>query len=727
MAPTDLNTTATGSYCTTPVCLEIASNILENLAVNYTEVDPCTDFDKLACGGYKSRHAPAAGAGKASTLGDVGDEVSIVLKNILEGGYQSGANAGFITASLPQDQVQTDKDNFKLIVDAYNACLNTTEVEAAGLTPLISFIDRIVKAFPVSSGGKDPQRMISKDDAPEMGKALLLFSEYGINTFETLGVDWDDQNPNKTIISLLPGGTSILTGREDNETVTNYLKVQASVLQAVHPANISQADSQRLAVAVTKFEKDLKKVQQTDDSKDAEDKPLKKMKFEDAVKVAPELDHGSIIKALVPEDYNPEQIVFSPAYFGNLSSLLANTSAEVVQTFFVWKATMTLSSYVEAEVTEKLADFRSVLRGLDPVAVGKPPRWDRCVSDVDSGPTWTSFPAGLGWILSRFFLDKAHSREARELTTSLMGSIQGTFIARLGDKDWLTAAVKKVAEEKVNAISKKIGYPDSSPETVNPKSLSDHFKGATINTSFFNNTLSLAALSTKRTWSYLGKPSDKALWLSTPSQTNAYYFPTYNDIVILAGIQQKPIYAVGYPSYINYGGLGSVLGHELTHGFDNSGHNYAPNGSLTNWWDDSSIKAFEERTKCFVDQYQNFTVTAPNGTQVPVKGNFTLGENIADAGGVATSYAAWKRAQADGKVQDFDLPGLERFSHDQLFFLKWAQAWCDVSATKAYDVYLLSNDVHSPGFARIKGPLDNSREFRRAFNCPVQKPTCELW
>lgn len=149
----------------------------------------------MACGGYKSRHAPAAGAGKASTLGDVGDEVSIVLKNILEGGYQSGANAGFITASLPQDQVQTDKDNFKLIVDAYNACLNTTEVEAAGLAPLISFIDRIVKAFPVSSGGKDPQRMISKDDAPEMGKALLLFSEYGINTFETLGVDWDDQNP----------------------------------------------------------------------------------------------------------------------------------------------------------------------------------------------------------------------------------------------------------------------------------------------------------------------------------------------------------------------------------------------------------------------------------------------------------------------------------------------------------------------------------------------------
>lgn len=393
----------------------------------------------------------------------------------------------------------------------------------------------------------------------------------------------------------------------------------------------------------------------------------------------------------------------------------------------MWKATTTLSPYVQADVTDRLNDMKATLRGLDPVAVGKQPRWEQCVSYVDDGPAWTSFPAGLGWILSRFFLDKAYSREARELTTSLVGSIQSSFIARLGEKDWLSTAVKKVAEEKVNAISKKIGYPDSSPETINPKSLADHYKGATINSSYFENTISLAALSTTRVWSYLSRPADKAVWLTTPAQVNAYYFAPFNDMVILAGIQQKPLYAVGYPSYLNYGALGSVLGHELTHGFDIIGHYYAPNGSLANWWDDSSTKAFQERTKCFVNQYQNFTLLAPNGTMVPVKGNFTLGENIADAGGVATSYAAWKRAQADGKVQDFDLPGLEKFSHDQLFFVQWAQSWCDVSATRAYDIYQLNNDVHAPAFARIRGPLDNSREFRRAFNCPVQKPTCELW
>ncbi|TEA12572.1 Neprilysin-3 [Colletotrichum sidae] len=727
MAPTDTTSLAAGNFCTTPVCLEIASDILQRLAPNYTEIDPCTDFDKLACAGYQAKHAPSSD-GKASSVGDLAEAVSVVLKNILEGPYQSGPDAGFITASLSPEQVPMDKANFKLIADAYNACLNSSAAVAAGLKPLISFIDLIQETFPCSTDGKDPNRMITQDDGSDLGKSLLLFARYGIQTFEAVTIDWDDQNTNKTVITILPGGQSLLTGQETNETVSEYIRVMASVLEAVHPGNLSRSDSQRLALAVNKFEKDVQKVKQTDDVRESDDKPARKFKLEEVAKVAPELGHEAIVKALAPADYKPDQIVFSPGYFGNLSALLANTSAETVHTFFIWKATDTFSRYVESPATERLNNFKATLRGLDPVDVGKAPRWQRCVSHVDGGPSWTTFPAGLGWILSRFFLDKAYSRESRDMTTSLMASIQSAFITRLADKEWLSAQVKKVAEEKVNAIAKKIGYPDTSPEIVSPKSLSEYFSQANISSSnYMENALSLALVSTNRIWSYLGKPADRSLWLSTPTETNAYYFPTYNDIVILAGIQQKPLFAVGYPSYINYGAFGSALGHELTHGFDNTGRNFAPNGSLTNWWDEKSTKAFEERTRCFASQYQNFTVMAPNGTAVHVKGNFTLGENIADGGGVATSYTAWKRAQADGKVQDFDLPGLEKFSHDQLFFVKWGQIWCDVSVSKAYDIYRLNTDIHSPGFARIKGPLANSREFRRAFNCPVQQPTCELW
>ncbi|OHE98142.1 peptidase family M13 [Colletotrichum orchidophilum] len=745
MAP--LSAAAAGSsLCTTPICLEIASNILLSLAPNYTEIDPCTDFDKYACSGWKASHAPEAGQGKTSSLGVVGSDVYVVLKNILEGSYPTGPEAGFITKSLSKEQVGVDRDNFQLIVETYNACLNDTAVKAAGLGPLINLVNRITEAFPVADSTEDRERKISKNDAKNMGKTLLLFGQLGISTFETITVDFDDQNPNKTLIYVVPGGSPLLTGSvaKNNDTVAEYERIMTAVLQAVHPGKLDVMKAQRLALAVTKFEKDATALQATDDSKtnasvskvhlprvvpefDTLQSPARKFKLAEVTSVAPELGHDFVINNLIPADYTPDQLVFSPAYFGNLSQLLSNSTVETVQGFFIWKAVSTFSGFVEADVTERLNDMKYKLRATDPELVGKPPRWQRCVGHVDEGISWSGLPAGLGWILSRFYLDKAYSNEARDLAVNMMGTIQQAFISRLGEKDWLTSEVKKEAEVKVKAISRKIGYPDVSPDTKNPRKLADYYSGLKLTNSYFNNAVAFATFSSKSSWALLGKPTDRNIWLQTPSTTNAYYSPTFNDIVINAGIQQKPLYNVAYPSYINYGALGAVLGHELTHGFDNSGHNYAANGSLANWWDEQSLKAFSNRTKCFADQYQKFTVIAPNGTDVPVKGNFTLGENIADAGGVATSYTAWKKLQADQKAQDFDLPGLPGFSHDQLFFLKWAQTWCEVSSSREYDVFLLGADVHSPGFARIKGPLDNSKDFRSVFNCPQRQPTCELW
>ncbi|KAK1623595.1 peptidase family M13 [Colletotrichum phormii] len=730
MAP--LTAAADGSsLCTTPICLEIASNILMSLAPNHTDIDPCTDFDKYACSGWKATHAPGAGQGKVSSLGIVGSDVSIVLKNIVEGTYPSGPDAGFITTSLSQEQVGVDRDNFQLIVETYNACINDTAVKAAGLGPLINIVNRVAEAFPVANTTEDKDRKISKNDAKNMGKTLLFFSQLGISTFETVTVNFDDQNTNKTLINVIPGGTPLLTGSvaRDNDTVADFERIMAALLQAVHPAKLDVMNAQRLALAVTKFEKDAVALQATDDSKAGPTvgSPARNFKLEEVTSVAPELGHDFVINNLIPADYTPDQLVFSPAYFGNLSQLLANTSVETVQGFFIWKTVTTFSNFVETDVTERLNDLKSKLRATDPELVGKPPRWQQCVGHVDEGIPWSALPTGLGWILSRFYLDKAYSNEARDLAVNMMGMIQQAFISRLGEKDWLTSEVKKEAEVKVNAISKKIGYPNVSPDTTNPRKLADYYTGLKVTNSYFDNAVAFATFSSKSLWALLGKPADKNIWLQTPSTTNAYYSTTFNDIVINAGIQQKPLYNVAYPSYVNYGALGSVLGHELTHGFDNSGHNYAANGSLTNWWDEQSLKAFSTRTKCFANQYQQFTVIAPNGTHIPVRGNFTLGENIADAGGVATSYAAWKKLQADKKSQDFDLPGLQSFSHDQIFFLKWAQNWCDVSSSKVYDVYLLGADVHSPGFARIKGPLDNSKDFRSVFNCPQRQPTCELW
>ncbi|KAK2031791.1 peptidase family M13 [Colletotrichum zoysiae] len=730
MAPAGPNVDA-GSVCTTPACIEIASDILLSLAPNYTNIDPCTDFDQLACAGWNSRHAPGAGQGRISSLGEISRTNSVVLKDILEGPYPTGPDVGYLTASLSKDQVSVDQDNFKLIVTAYNACLNNTAVEAAGLRPLISLIDRVAAAFPVANTTEDRARKVSKGDAENMGKTLLLFSQHGLSTFEYIDVTFDDLNPNKTILSLLPGGSPLISRSQsrNNETVEEYVRVVAGMLRDVHPSKPKGSDAERLALDIIKFEREASALKSTDDSRQGDEgySPSKRFKLGEVTSVAPELNHDFVLRNLMPADYDPEALYFSPAYFGNLSQLLANTTVETVQGFFIWKMAASFSSYVEAPPARRLSDFKSMLRDLDPAQIGRSARWEECVQHVDEGVPWSSVPKGLGWILSRFYLDRAYSEDARELATNMMGSIQQAFISRLDDKDWLSSEVKKAAEEKVNAITRKIGYPDVSPDTASPRSLADYFTGLKVGDGYFDNAVALAAFASKQVYAQLGKPSDRGLWLQTPSTTNAYYYGTYNDIVISAGIQQQPVYSAEFPSYINYGSLGSILGHELTHGFDNNGHNYAANGSLANWWDDKSLEAFNNRTKCFADQYQNFTVTAPNGTQVPVRGNFTLGENIADAGGVSTSFAAWKKLQGSRDAKDQDLPGLQKFSHDQVFFLRWAQTWCSKSSSREYDVYLLRSDVHSPGFARIKGPLDNSRDFRSAFNCPQKQPTCELW
>ncbi|KAK2008261.1 endothelin-converting enzyme 1 [Colletotrichum eremochloae] len=708
-----------GFICTTPACLGLAAEILFNLADNYTEYDPCTDFDKLACNGFRAKKAPSPGSGQAATF--TSEPIQVILKYILEGPYPSGSDTGFISESLSEDQIAVDRDNFKLMTDAYNACLNNTAAEAEGLKPLISVIDQIVKAFPK----KASTDLITKSD--DLGKVLLIFAQHSIATFELVTPSFEEINPNKTIIAVLPGGGSLLNFDEDDETLAKYLAIQAAVLQAVHPENLTDAQAESLALEITKFETKLLNVTQFDDSKDGKYEPLKTFTLKEVTSVAPELGHDFIIKSLSPPGYVPDALNFSPGYFGNLSALLSNTTAGTLKGFFVWTAAVTFSDYVEDEATDRLNDMKRTLRGLDPKLVGRRARWQSCVSNIENGAGWIESSNGLGWILGRFFVDKAYSQATRELTTALMGSIQDAFVTRLADKDWLSPEVKRIAEEKVRSITEKIGYPDASPNTVDPQDMAGFYSGLTVGDSYFNNTVGAAYWYTAKIWSWLGKPTDRQIWLLSPSVVNAYYFPTFNDINILAGIEQKPLYDVGYPSYINYGGMGAVLGHELTHGFDNQGHRYAPNGSHTTWFDESSEKAFNDRAKCFVEQYGKFSVASPNGTRVYVKGNATLGENIADAGGLVTAFAAWKRQKADGETNDFDLPGLAKFTHEQLFFVQYAQGWCDVSGAPGYDVWLINNDPHSPGFARINGPLSNSVDFKKAFNCPVKEAECTLW
>jgi endothelin-converting enzyme len=273
-------------------------------------------------------------------------------------------------------------------------------------------------------------------------------------------------------------------------------------------------------------------------------------------------------------------------------------------------------------------------------------------------------------------------------------------------------------------IVQKIGYQTQNPNIQNPQDLDQHYAKLSVGDNHFENTLASFEFGYKKLWNFLLKPTDRDLWSMTAIEVNAYYNPAGNEIAFPAGIMQPPSFSGVLPEYVSYGGFGTVVGHELTHAFDNTGAQFDEIGRYRNWWDNSTTVRFEGKTTCFVKQYSEYFVEGLQGEKVFVNGKLTLGENIADSGGLNAAFKAWKKREKN--AFNPTLPGLEKFSNDQLFFLSFGNSWCSKKRKEALLEQVYTNP-HSPSDNRILGPVANSVEFKKAFNCPVKEPTCELW
>jgi endothelin-converting enzyme len=273
-----------------------------------------------------------------------------------------------------------------------------------------------------------------------------------------------------------------------------------------------------------------------------------------------------------------------------------------------------------------------------------------------------------------------------------------------------------------------MGYPDKLPVNVtDAAAVVDYYKGVNISESFFDNNLAFAERATRREWARLGKPYDTAEWHMTPQTVNAYNDPNSNQIAFPAAILQAPYFNVDLPSYLNYAVTGMTAGHEISHGFDYHGREFGADGAFgESWWTNKTDAEYIKRSDCFVQQYNNFTVEGLDGKPLHVNGRQTLDENIADAGGVDSAFLAWKQYVKDRGTPDEDLPGLEGWSHDQLFFLAYANSWCGNARPRAL-VQQIYGDVHSPSQFRVTGPVMNSRYFRETFQCASKEPTCKIW
>ncbi|KAI1388799.1 endothelin-converting enzyme 1 [Hypoxylon trugodes] len=702
------------SLCQSAACIHAASEILYNLSPDYQKIDPCTNFDTLVCDGFGNRHDIPQDKTSYSTSTIMSENGQTTLRHILESPYPTTSeHSSFSPRNLFTRAASTDEENFLMIQNAYNSCLNETVLQKTGVAPLVDLIGQLAKSFPVDEGDS---ATVQESDYVTLSDTILFLEKIGVTSFLGLGAGADDKNPDVVIIQASPAGLSLPSPEyyQDNNTVSSYQATLGELFATFLPSNSSKSAAKELAQSVVDLEKKIAAITPPPEDQSDVTKYYNIVKTTDAAKIGPAIGLDSVLKGLVPEDYTGDSLLLAfPEFLGNVSEIISNTSKSTVQSYLVWHLISAYADFVEGPEVEPLIRFTNVLSGKDPDT--KAERWKTCVSYVDGT---------LGWILSRFYIEAAFSDDAKKYGDQIITDIKHQFISKLNGLSWMDDSVKKLAANKVNNIDQKIGFPTASPNITNPNALKSYYSGLTITDSYFNNTVSSNTREVNRTWSTLGKPVDHGEWGMQADIVNAYYNPVGNEIVFPAGIMQFPVFELDLPSYVSYGAFASVAGHELSHAFDNSGRHYDEHGNFTDWWTENTVKEFDTRANCFVDQYSNFTVEGTNGDTLHVNGKLTLGENIADAGGVSAAFAAWKNRTESNPDQS--LPGLDFFTHEQLFFVFYGNWWCG-KTRKENAVQRIYTDPHSPAFARILGTTANSRAFRESFKCPAKEPTCELW
>jgi putative endopeptidase len=391
-----------------------------------------------------------------------------------------------------------------------------------------------------------------------------------------------------------------------------------------------------------------------------------------------------------------------PPFFSNLSAILPNTQQYWVP-YLRWQVVNAFASTLsQAFVDENFNFWGKILNGQEKQS----PRDETCIRFTDNA---------LGELLGSFFLDQAFPGESRQMATGILQEIEAAMQADIEQIEWMDNTTRQRALQKLSLVSNMIGGPE------NPRNYSD----VTVNPdTFFENVVSANIFMMQTQLDQIEQPADKDLWGMTPPTVNAYYDPTRNQMVFPAGILQQPFFNVSFPKAMNHGGVGMVMGHELTHGFDNQGRDYDGTGRLTNWWLPATSSKFDQKVQCVIQQYSQFEVL-PN---VYVNGKLTQGENIADMGGIKNSYNAFKTVIGNQADAPSIVPGLTNM---ELFFVAFAQGWCEKATDEALKNQVETNP-HSPAKFRVLGPLINLPEFSDTFKCAQGTPMnptsrCQVW
>jgi putative endopeptidase len=636
-------------------------------------VDPCEDFYQFACGGWLDKTeipADRAGYGTFNVLADQSEKLQLAILD------KAAKDPG-------------DSPSAQRLGAFYGACMDEAAVEAAGLSPFQPTLKRI-------DGLKDQKAVAALVvDLHKMG-VYPFFAVDGERDLKdvTKMVAWIDQSgmglPDKDFYLVDDANMKKIRG----EYVSHIERMLALSGLPAKVAKQGAADVMDIETSMAKLS--LGKLERRDP-----EKLYNKIATADLAKQVPGFDWLGYFKAMgiVPGEY---VLVTSPAYAKGVVELMGKVPLAKWKTYLRWSVLDAAAANLSKAFVDESFKMTQVLLGQPEL----PPRWKRCVRLTD---------ALLGDDLGQEYVKTAFSAAAKQNADALMLAIKAAFAQNLAAVDWMDDATRQAARQKLDMMVYKIGYPVKWKQ----------YDFAVKKDSHAQNVLAAEVWAAAWRLGRIGKPVDRDEWQMTPATVNAYYNPLNNEMVFPAAILQPPFYSAEAATWVNAGAIGMVMGHELTHGFDDEGSKFAGDGNLKVWWPDGPRQAFEQRTQCVVDKYSKYEPLPGEA----LNGKLTLGENIADLGGMKIAFAAHRAARA-GAAEVYEGDG---FSEDQMFFLAAGQAWCS-KRREADERQRLTTDPHSAPRFRVNGSLSNMPEFHQAFGCkagqkmvPAAEKVCRVW
>ncbi len=641
-----------------------------------TTVSPCEDFYQYACGGWIKNNPIPPDQARWDVYAKLADENKRFLWGILDG--LAAQREG---RSTSQQQIG----------DLFASCMDEATVDALGARPLEPWLARIDALQRV----QDLPALLAELHLAT-GDAGLLFG---------FGQNQDFGDSTRVIAFVTAGGLSL----PDRDY---YLSPKPKMRQmradyAAHVARLlgllgaGEAEARRDAAVVLRIETELARASLTRVQRRDPKRLYNKVDARGLQRLAPGFGWAAYLEALGVGGLR-EFNVTEPAFVRAFDRLLRTRPLAELKTYLRWHVAHALAPQLATPLfQEDFAFFGRTLRGIPEPS----PRWRRCVTLVDNQ---------LGEALGQEFVRRAFSPEQKQRIERMTAQIEAAMAAEIQALDWMGPATKKKALEKLSTVVNKIGYPERWRDYGSVRIARDDLLG---------NVQRATEFEVRRQIAKVGKPVDRSEWGMTPPTVNAYYNPQTNDINFPAGILQPPLYDPRMDDAPNYGNTGATIGHELTHGFDDEGRQFDAQGNLKNWWAPRDEKAFNQRTQCLVDQYAKYTIV----DDIKINSRLTLGEDLADLGGLVLALVAWKAEVA----AQMPLPERDGFTPIQRFFIGFAQWACENIRPEEQRIHALT-DPHSPGRYRVNGLVVNFPEFEQAFACKPGQPMaplkrCRVW